>query len=138
MGKTVRTAAIEIGRDGTFGIYTPDIVSSIIGEGATVAEAKADFENSVKEVIQSCKEMGEPVPDDLENVTFVYKYDLPSFFNYYPVINVSAFARTIGMNPSLLLQYKLGRAYISEKQMKKIEDGIHRLGSQLQEAQFTH
>lgn len=137
MKKIIRTAVIEIGRDGTFGVYTPDIGSSIIGEGETAAKAKADFENSVKEVIAFCKEDGKPVPDDLENVTFVYKYDLPSFFNYYPVINVSAFARSIGMSPSLMLQYKLGRAYISEKQMKKIEAGIHELGSRLLEARFT-
>lgn len=39
-----RTALIEKGKDGTFGIFTPDIESTIIGEGNTVAEAKADFD----------------------------------------------------------------------------------------------
>lgn len=46
-------ALIEKGQDGTFGIYTPDIQTTIIGEGKTVSEAKADFENSVKEIIDS-------------------------------------------------------------------------------------
>lgn len=41
------TALIEKGKDGTFGIFTPDLNSTIIGEGNTVAEAKADFKNSV-------------------------------------------------------------------------------------------
>ena len=52
------TAVIEKGKDGTFGIFTPDIDHVIIGEGATVAEAKADFENSVAEMLAFYKEGG--------------------------------------------------------------------------------
>jgi predicted RNase H-like HicB family nuclease len=67
------TALIEKGKDGTFGIYTPDIKATIIGEGKTVAEAKADFENSVREL----KEMfeGKESPGELEDIEFKYKYD---------------------------------------------------------------
>lgn len=50
------TALIEKGKDGTFGIFTPDIQATIIGEGRTVAEAKADFENSVREMFASYTE----------------------------------------------------------------------------------
>ena len=46
-------ALIEKGTDPSFGVYTPDIQTTIIGEGRTVSEAKADFENSVREVIDS-------------------------------------------------------------------------------------
>lgn len=45
------TALIEKGKDGTFSVFTPDINHTIIGEGSTVAEAKADFENSLAEMI---------------------------------------------------------------------------------------
>ena len=44
-------ALIEKGKDGNFGIFTPDLQHTIIGEGRTVAEAKTDFENSVKEMV---------------------------------------------------------------------------------------
>lgn len=67
-------ALIEKGKDGRFGIYTPDIKATIIGEGATVAEAKADFENSVKEVLEMFEE-GED-KGELENIEFEYKYDV--------------------------------------------------------------
>ena len=42
-----KTALIEMGKDGSFSVYTPDIEATIIGEGATVAEAKSDFENVI-------------------------------------------------------------------------------------------
>ncbi|MBO4481269.1 MAG: hypothetical protein J5719_01785, partial [Bacteroidales bacterium] len=76
------TALIEMGKDGTFGVFTSDTHSTIIGDGKTIAEAKADFENSVREIIQFCEEDGFEDPDDLKNTTFVYKYDIASFLHY--------------------------------------------------------
>jgi len=131
-----RTALIERGKDGTYGIFTPDIGSLIIGEGKTVAEAKADFENSLREVRQFAKEDGVKLPEDLAKAQFIYKYDMASLFNYYPSINVTQFAKYIGLNPSLMRQYKTGNAYISEKQAAKIEEGIHRLGKELMEVKL--
>ena len=125
------TALIERGKDGTFGIFTPDINSTIIGEGNTVEEAKADFENSVKEIFQFYKEDGIALPDELKDVEFVYKYDIASMFNYYDWINVSKFARKAGINPSLMRQYKMGKTYISENQINKIENSLHSLGNEL-------
>ena len=40
-------ALIEKGKDGKYGIYTPDLKSTIIGSGDTVAEAMTDFERSL-------------------------------------------------------------------------------------------
>lgn len=123
------TALIEKGKDGTFGIYTPDIKSTIIGEGKTVAEAKADFENSVKEL----KEMFDgDLPGELKGIEFEYKYDTASVFNELDCINVTKFAKLAGIYPSLMRQYARGIAYISEAQAKKIEEALHELGGQLQ------
>ena len=44
------TALIELGRDGTFGIFTPDLKCTIIGNGDTVEEAKEDFEIGAEEM----------------------------------------------------------------------------------------
>ena len=131
------TALIELGEDGSYGIFTPDLKNTIIGNGDSVTEAKADFEEGIKEMKASFLERGLPLPDELVDLEFVFKYDIPSFFNYYSMLNASGFARFIGMNPTLLLQYKLGRAYISEKQMKRIENGIHKLGNMLTDVKFT-
>ena len=127
----VTTALIEKGKDGAFGIFTPDINSTIIGEGNTVEEAKADFENSFKEIIQFYEKDGIELPDELKDIQFVYKYDIASLFNYYNWINVSKFAQRAGINPSLMRQYRMGKTYISENQMGKIESTLHSLGKEL-------
>ena len=125
------TALIEKGEDGTYSIYTPDISSVIIGSGATVEEAKSDFENSVIEVIQFYKDEGKGLPDELKGIQFVYKYDIASLFNYYDWINVSQFAKRAGVNPSLMRQYRMGKTYISESQKGKIESTLHAFGKEL-------
>ncbi|MDR3183950.1 MAG: type II toxin-antitoxin system HicB family antitoxin [Prevotellaceae bacterium] len=92
------TALIEMGKDGTFGVFTPDINHTIIGDGETVEEAKADFENSVEEMILSYTENGRPIPDELKDIEFEYKYDLASFSEYYDRINVPKFTQAVGIN----------------------------------------
>ena len=127
----VTTALIERGKDGTFGIFTPDIDHTIIGDGNTVEEAIADFENSVQEMILSYTETDKEIPDELKDIQFVFKYDIASMFNYYDWINVSKFARKAGINPSLMRQYRMGKTYISENQINKIENTLHSLWDEL-------
>ena len=124
------TALIEKGKDGTYSIFTPDINHTIIGEGNTVEEAKADFENSVKEMVLSYTENGNAIPNELENIEFEYQYDLESLFNYYDFINVSKFAKKTGINPSLMRQYKTRKMPISERQKEKILTMFHHIGNE--------
>lgn len=131
------TALIEKGKDGTFGVFTPDLQHTIIGEGKTVAEAKSDFENSIKEVIASYTETGKQIPNELQGVEFVYKYDIASLFNYYSFINVSKFAQMVGINASLMRQYKTGNQYISENQISKIEDALHKMANEIGAIKLT-
>jgi len=131
------TALIEKGKDGTFGVFTPDLQHTIIGEGKTVAEAKADFENSIKEIIASYTETGKQIPNELQGVEFVYKYDIASLFNYYSFINVSKFAQMVGINASLMRQYKSGNQYISENQISKIEDALHKMANEIGAIKLT-
>ncbi len=122
---------IEKQSDGTYIAYntTGDTVQ-LIGTGNTVAEAKSDFMNSINEIIESCKEDAQPVPVELTEQPEFY-FDVSSLFEYYNVINVSAFAKMVGINDSLLRQYKRGGTYISDAQLGKIEAGIHQLGKEL-------
>ena len=122
---------IEKQSDGTYIAYntTGDMVQ-LIGTGDTVAEAKTDFMNSIEEIIESYKEDAQPVPVELTEQPEFY-FDVSSLFEYYSVINVSAFAKMVGINDSLLRQYKRGGTYISDAQLGKIEAGIHQLGQEL-------
>lgn len=125
------TALIEKGKDGSYGVYTPDLNSLIIGSGATVAEAIADFQNSMKEVQEAYEEAGEQLPKELQDVEFDYRYDIASVFNFFDYLNVSRLAVRAGINASLLRQYKSGGTYISEKQALKIENALHSCGKEL-------
>lgn len=126
------TALIEKGKDGTFGIFTPDINATIIGEGATVAEAKANFEQGVKEMLLSYTEAGEAIPCELEGIEFEYRYDVASVFDYLDCLNVSKFAKMAGINDSQMRHYKKGDLYISAQQAAKIEKALHNLGQKMQ------
>ena len=122
--------AIEKQKDGTYIAYNTDGENvSLIGTGSTVSEAKDDFFNSLQETIDACKEAGMDVPPAL-NEEPVFKFDVSSLFEYYGMLNVSAFARYLGINETLLRQYKQGGTYISDSQLKRIEDGIHTLGNE--------
>jgi len=129
-------ALIEKGNDGTFTIFTPKINSFILGIGDTVKEAKADFENSVKEVKEAYMDNNDKLPDELIDITFEYKYDIASFFNHFNWINVSKFAKKTGINGSLMRRYKTGE-YISEKQVLKIEKCLNELGREMSEIKLT-
>lgn len=92
---------------------------------------KADFENSVREMLASYTENGEELPSELQGIEFEYKYDIASMFNYFDFINVTKFAKWAGINASLMRQYKSCDTYISEAQARKIEQALHKIGHEL-------
>lgn len=123
--------SIEKQSDGTYIAYnTTGEKVSIIGTGDTVREAKEDFFNSVEEVRGDYVERGETVPEAREE-SVNFRFDLSSLFEYYSVFNVSALGKYLGINPGLMRQYKKGDTPISDAQLSKIEDGIHRLAKEL-------
>lgn len=129
--------SIEKQSDGSYIAYNAAGKEAVlIGTGDTVKEAKEDFFNSIEEVKESYTERGDSVPNCLfESIEFAF--DVSSLFEYYSVLNVSAFARYLGINASLMRQYRKGNTSISEKQLAKIEEGIHRLGSELSALRLT-
>ena len=121
---------IEKQKDGSYTAYNTDSGFTAIGIGSTVAEAKQDFENSLKEVMEACAENGIDMPAGIDDKP-EYKFDVASLFEYYDMINMAAFARSINLNASLLRQYKNKETYVSDMQLKRIEDGLHTLGEEL-------
>lgn len=122
---------IEKRSDGSYMAYNPeDERFGVMGTGETVSEAKEDFFNSIEEVKEVLKENNEEIPMGLLEDP-VFHFDLSSLFDYFNMINVGAFARHIGINDSLMRQYKRGDTYISDTQLNKIERGIHKIGKEL-------
>ena len=67
----------------------------------------------------------------------ILAFDLGQFFEYYNVINVRALAARMKMNYTLLSQYITGAKTPSEKQTKKVLEGVKQLGRELCEADFA-
>lgn len=121
------TAIIKRSKEGNYSIFTPDLNPPIKGKGSTVTEAKADFEKKIMKADMK----------ELQNTDFDFKFDVASLFNYYSWINVSKFAEIAKINASLMRQYKSGMQYISEAQLAKIEEALHRVGHEISGIKLT-
>lgn len=110
-----------------FGAYSNDL-PGVTGYGKTVAEAKEDFEEAISELLEGAS------PDPAlngGNLEYTYQYDLPSVFQHFGMLNLTSLSQKIGINASLLRQYKNGIVPASEKQRQRIEKGLHDLGNEL-------
>ena len=116
---------VETGKD-LFACFLPKESDSLgiglCGDGKTVRAAIDDFYVCVDEAKQDLKEQGKVFPD----VEFNFILDVGAFFNYYP-LSITAFAKYIGMNASLLRQYVAGIKVPQAKSLEKIRQGIARL-----------
>ena len=81
-------------------------------------------------MIESYVDLGKPIPEELQDIEFVYQYDISAFYNAHPYLNASKLAEHIHLNTSLMRQYKRGQ-YISEKQVLRIQEGIRSIGREL-------
>lgn len=68
---------------------------------------------------------------DPEKVKFKIAYDLTSVFEHNDFLNVSAVAKRVGINSSLLRQYTSGVKVPSHQTANRIETVIHSLAKQL-------
>ena len=75
-------AIIEKGTDGFFSIRSEQKVGRYYfgGYGESVKAAKEDFAESVKESMEGAKKEGTEIPATID---ISFKYDIPSFFNYF-------------------------------------------------------
>jgi hypothetical protein len=70
----------------------------------------------------------------IDEIGFVY--DLPTFFEFYRIINQSALSKRIKMPQSLLAQYINGIKKPSVKQTERILKGVQQVGRELSEVKF--
>ena len=65
-----------------------------------------------------------------------YAYDLSGFFKTYNFFDVTAFAKRVGVNASLMRRYKTGIKKTSSTQKTKILEEIHAVADELHMVQF--
>jgi hypothetical protein len=127
--KVKRLAIMERGKGkGNFSCFCTESVGTygIHGYGRNSRETIEDLHVVVKECKEMAAEKGEEFPD----VEFDVRFDVGSFFDYYP-IDVTAFAKYIGMNASVLRQYVTGLREPRQEAINRIREGINKLSEDL-------
>jgi hypothetical protein len=114
--------------EGGYTAYAQDF--SILVEGDTIQET---FSNAHEALAVQCEETGESPAD----FSVSFRFDIPAFFDAYPIVNISALGTRVGMNNSLISQYISGKKTPGPKQRAKIETGIHELARELSQLAFT-
>ncbi len=107
----------------------------------TVGQTRKEITENLKDLlVDFIENEGRQKPEwkdlNISDIEFTYQYDLTSFFNIYNAIKISEIAKLAGINASLVRQYAKGLAYVSEKQVKKIEDAVRQLGKELLEVEL--
>lgn len=128
---------IERGSDGSYDAnmeYLKDVPFGLLGQGKTVAETITDFKNSYDEVKALLAAKGEKCPI----LEFEYKYDMPSFLQYYAyAFTLAGLERITGVSQGQLSHYINGVRKPSEKTIRKIEDRIHAFGNEISTVSFA-
>ena len=131
-------AIVERSKDGLYSIYSDDVIGRDVmgGYGESVEAAKKDFLASIQEAIENARKDGFDNVPVFEAVNVEFKYDIPSFFNYFDYFNVSKFASYAGINESRMRAYKSGAAFPGERTTKKIFKAIQDIVRDMSVASF--
>lgn len=130
-------AIIEKADDGSYGIYADGKRIPLFSSGLTEQEAKDDFESLVHEQAEYMKEQQGKYPEWYsEDVVIDYHYDMSGFFLAFPFINVSEFAKSLDINPSLMRKYKSGLAKAGDRQKDLIQHKFDDIVSHLSAVRF--
>lgn len=133
MKKSV-TIIVEKASDG-FTAYVPELPGCVTF-GNSLDEIKENIREAITLQLEGMKEDGEEVPFNLqEDFNIELKLDVAQVFNLYQSINSTGFAKRIGMNQSLLSQYVNGIKKPSEKQARRILEGVVNFGRELSHIQ---
>ncbi len=122
------TAIIEYGK-GTFSVYMTEssLGFHVNGQGRTAPDAIADFYVTLEEMRQLYIDEGNEFPD----IEFNFHWELPALLAHCKWLNIAQFAKMTGINASLLRQYKLGLAPISEQQKERIFHHLRQAAKEL-------
>jgi len=105
--------------------------AGIYAGGETVEEVKQSVLDAI--VLLKKYNTDEHIPEILKGEYQIeYQVDVQSFLNYYnQVFTNVALERITGINQKLLHHYATGLKKPREQQRKKIENALHKLGSEL-------
>lgn len=128
------TAIVEKASDGYYACYVDNELDGygIAGYGETAEQAMSDMQTAYREISEIRESEGQPA----EELEFVYKYDMVSFFNYFSFLNISKVGEIAGINSSLLRQYATGKSKPGKKQFDKLRAAVKQISREMAVAVF--
>jgi len=127
----MKTLKIVIERnEDLFSAYAEN-VAGIYGTGHSVEETKQSILDNI--VLFKEYNTSENIPDLLKkDYKVLYHFDVESFLSYYKgIFTNAALEKITGINQRQLQHYSSGLKKPRQPQLRKIEDGLHRLAVEL-------
>ena len=128
---------VEKHKDGTYCETVTEVPGIVASYWNTLSELKSNVEQAYADYYELAVDLEEDYVGNLEKKTdFTYLLNLKNIFDLLPEVKVSNIAEKANINPSLLRQYKTGKAKASEEQAKKVLKAMHELGKELLSVSF--
>lgn len=108
-------------------------MSYIYGEGVDIGETKASFLESIR--LFKEYNPAHTWPDAIKGeYRIVWEYDIATFLEAYKgIVTPPAIGKLTGINTKLIHHYAMGLKHPRPERRKKIEEALHKLGSELLE-----
>ncbi|UOB16586.1 hypothetical protein [Abyssalbus ytuae] len=129
MKKNLLTVIIEKTHTG-FSCYAKE-ENGLIAVGDSIQELKNNFNEALYHEIEYQNEINK-TNKKITDYEINYVLDIQQFFEYFKVINKTAFAEDyLNINKSLFRQYTKGLAPLSDKKLLDISQGLHKLADEI-------
>lgn len=125
-------ATVSRANDGFFSVHCNDAMFT--GGGDTLEAAKLDMIEQMHFYKQSAVEDHIAYPAFLdEDFEIIYLLDTASFLEYFSgILSLSGLERLTGIHQKQLWNYLHRKSVPRRKQVERIEEALHRFGSELQ------
>jgi len=124
--------------EGNYSAYIEGL-DGVVATGATIEEIESHLKEAVVVFVESCQELGCEIPEVLQGeYQIAFTMDVKSLLNLYRKIFTKAgLERLTGINQKQLWHYANGTSAPRTAQVRKIENALHRLGSELLAVHFS-
>ena len=132
------TIHVSIYKTGTGYSAGVDEILGVITTGKTLDEIKKNMAEALDFHLEGMREDGEEIPEVVKgDYDIVFKMDVESLLEYYSgILTQSAISRITGINVKQLNHYATGKSKPRPQQVRKIEAGLHKLGTELCQIQL--
>jgi predicted RNase H-like HicB family nuclease len=124
---------VEIFHSGNnYSAHAPAL-TGCVATGSTPQEIMKNIKEAIVFHVESSLADDDPIPDIFKHeYELVYKFDTQSLLNYYKgIFSQAAFERLTGINRKQMQHYSSGLKRPRVAQRKKIQNALHKLGSEL-------